>query len=132
MVWELYVTDGESCMWQLSMFYPSGIKRPDTYINLFPCLSFQESWKFATRMGASWRSEGVELGEGMEPGMELQVELGVEPHEEVGAWLKRVQWIATRMPAHHQPPLAAPPHLPQGPSPSLRLLVAFLLRRRTC
>jgi len=79
---------------------------------------------------------GVELGEGVEPGVELHVELGVElgvePHEEVGAWLKRVQWIATRTPAHHQPPLAVPPHLPQGPSPSLRLLVAFLLRRRTC
>jgi len=34
MVWELYVTDGKSCMWQLSMFYPSGIKQLDTYIKI--------------------------------------------------------------------------------------------------
>jgi hypothetical protein len=32
-VWELFVTDG-SCMGQLSMFYPSRIKQPDTYIKI--------------------------------------------------------------------------------------------------
>lgn len=44
------------------------------------------------------------------------VELHVEQYEEVEAQaqLRRVQWIPTRTPAHHQPLLSIPPHLPLG------------------